>query len=571
MSMQLKGPGEIPAETVRVARAAFPKGGLAIRVRDELGPMFRDEDFADLFASRGRPAWSPAGLALVSVLQFVEGLTDRQAAEAVRARIDFKYALGLHLDDPGFDFSVLSEFRDRLAGADSGRRGMEGVLAAAREKGLLKSAGRARTDSSHVLSSARALCWLEHMAETLRAPLNALAQAAPDWLSGVSETVWFRHYATRAEDSRFPKARAKRGEMGERIGRDGTRLLKAVFAADAPAALRALNEVEILRQVWVQHFHQVDGEVTRRGPKDRPPGAMRLVSPYDPEARGSVKQDTMWNGYKVHFTETCGEDGSPNLVVNVATTVATVPDNAMNEEIHASLAVRDCLPAEHWVDAGYPTAAHVLAARSRHGVELHGPLAGNTSHQAKGAFGLDAFAIDWERRQATCPNGATATQWYPRTDSKGLPVIRVRFPDSRCSPCPDRASCINSAADRGREIMLRQQQSEHDAIRSIRAEQQTDAWKKRYKIRAGVEGTISQAVARCGLRRSRYRGLAKTSLQHQLTGAALNLARIDAHLTGTTRACTHTSHFAALCPVELTLDGTQAGVGVDVNAHAAYG
>ncbi|SCK57231.1 Transposase [Streptomyces sp. SceaMP-e96] len=347
---------------MRVARAAFPKGSLAIRVRDELGPMFRDEDFADLFASRGRPAWSPAGLALVSVLQFVEGLTDRQAAESVRARIDFKYALGLQLDDPGFDFSVLSEFRVRLAGADGGRRVMDGVLAAAWEKGLLKSAGRTRTDSSLVLSSARELCWLEQVAETLRAALNALAQTAPDWLSEVAEPDWFRHYATRAEGSRFPKARAKRDEVGARIGRDGTRLLEAVFGPDAPAALRSVDEVEILRQVWVQHFHRVDGEVTRRGPKDRPPGAMRLVNPYDPQARVGVKRDTMWDGYKVHLTETSGERDVPNLVTNVATTVATVADNAMNEEIHTSLAARNCLPAEHWVDAGYPTAAHVLAA-----------------------------------------------------------------------------------------------------------------------------------------------------------------------------------------------------------------
>ncbi|MFD0317197.1 IS1182 family transposase [Streptomyces flavalbus] len=559
MSLRPKGPGEIPAETVRVARAAFPKGSLAIRVRDELGPMFHDEDFADLFASRGRPAWSPARLALVSVLQFVEGLTDRQAAEAVRARIDFKYALGLQLDDPGFDFSVLSEFRDRLAGADGGRRVMDGVLVAAREKGLLKSAGRARTDSSHVLSSARELCWLEQVAETLRAALNALAQAAPDWLTEIAEPNWFRHYATRAEDSRFPKARAKRDEVGSRIGRDGTRLLEAVFAADAPAELRALDEVEFLRRVWVQHFHRVGGEVTRRGPKDRPPGTTRLVNPYDPEARVGVKRDTMWDGYKVHLTETCGEVDVPNLVTNVATTVATVADNAMNEEIHASLAARDCLPGEHWVDAGYPTAAHVLAARTRHGVELHGPLAGNTSSQAKGAFGLDAFAVDWEHQQVTCPGGATATDWYPRNDSKGLPVIRVRFPASRCGPCPHLSSCVSSATGRRRELMLRQQQAQHDAIRHIRAEQQTDAWKERYKIRAGVEGTISQAVGRCGLRRSRYRGLAKTSLQHQLTGAALNLARIDAHLTDTPRARTRTSHFAALCPAELTLDGAQAG------------
>ncbi|MEV0742631.1 transposase [Streptomyces sp. NPDC050549] len=420
MSMQPKGSGEIPAETVRVAGAAFPKGSLAIRVRDELGPLFRDEEFADLFPVRGRPAWSPAGLALALVWQFVEGLTDRQAAEAVRARIDVKYALGLELDDPGFDFSVLSEFRDRLAQADGGRRVLDGVLAAARAKGLLRKAGRARTDSTHVLTAARELCWLEQVAETLRSALNALAQTAPDWLAGIAEPDWFRHYATRAEDSRFPAGRAKRDEVGERIGRDGTRLLAAVFAPGAPAGLRALAEVETLRQMWVQHFHQVEGEVRRRGPKDRPPGAMRPVTPYDTDARCSVKRDTMWDGYKVHLTETCEPD-TPNLITNVATTVATVSDRSMAETIHTQLAARGCTPGEHWVDAGYPTGAALVSA----------------------------------------------------------------------------------------------------------------------------------------LRRSRYRGLTKTSLQHQLTGAALNLARIDAHLTGTPRAHTRTSHFARLRPADQTIDGAK--------------
>ncbi|WP_141713801.1 transposase, partial [Streptomyces sp. AVP053U2] len=94
MSMHPKGSGEIPAETVRVARAAFPNGSPAIRVRDEPGSLFTDKESVDLFPTRGRPAWSPGRLALVPVLQSVEGLTDRQAAEAVRARIDFKYALG---------------------------------------------------------------------------------------------------------------------------------------------------------------------------------------------------------------------------------------------------------------------------------------------------------------------------------------------------------------------------------------------------------------------------------------------------------------------------------------------
>ncbi|MGK5501551.1 transposase, partial [Streptomyces sp. URMC 125] len=297
---------------------------------------------------------------------------DRQAAEAVRARIDVKYALGLELDDPGFDFSVLSEFRDRLAQADDGRRVLDGVLAAAREKGLLKKAGRARTDSTHVLSAVRELCWLEMVAETLRAALNALAQTAPDWLAGVAGPDWFRHYAARAEDSRFPASRAKRDEAGRRIGRDGTHLLAAVLEPGAPDGLRALAEVETLRQMWVQHFHQVEGEVRRRDPKDRPPGAMRPVSPYDTEARGSVKRDTVWNGYKVHLTETCEPD-TPNLITNVATTVATVSDRSMAETIHTQLAARDCAPGEHWVDAGYPTGAALVSARHEHGIALHGP------------------------------------------------------------------------------------------------------------------------------------------------------------------------------------------------------
>lgn len=557
MSMQPKGSGEIPAETVRVARAAFPKGSLAIRVRDELGPLFTDGEFADLFPARGKPAWSPGRLALVLVLQFVEGLTDRQAAEAVRARIDFKYALGLELVDPGFDFSVLSEFRDRLVDAEAGRRVLDGILAAAREKGLLKSAGRARTDSTHVQSAARQLCWLEMVAETLRSALNALARTAADWLVGVAEPDWFRHYATRAEDSRFPKARTKRDEVGLRIGTDGMRLLQAVFSPQAPEGLRTLDEVEILRQVWVQHFHLVEGEVRRRDPKDRPPGAKRLVSPYDTEARGSVKRDTMWDGYKVHLTETCGTD-DPDLVTNVATTLATVPDNVMAGVIHAGMAERDCLPGEHWVDAGYPTAAQIAAAQSEHGIELHGPLQAVTVAQAKSGsgYGQDAFTIDWDQQQVTCPNGVTSTQWALRSSQQRLPVIRVRFSPADCRRCPALRDCLSSPRAERRELTLRRH-DEHQALAQTRALQQTDAWKTRYKIRAGVEGTISQGVGRCGLRRSRYRGLAKTSLQHQLTGAAINLTRIDAHLTGTPRARTRTSHFAALRPAELTLDGAK--------------
>lgn len=535
-------------ETVRVARAAFPKGSLAIRVRDELGVLFTDEQFAGLFAVRGKPAWSPGRLALVLVLQFVERLTDRQAAEAVRARIDWKYALALELADPGFDFSVLSEFRDRLVTADGGRPVLDGILAAAREKGLLSRGGKARTDSTHVLSAARDLNWLELVGESLRAALNAVARTEPDWLSTHALPDWFTHYSTRIEDSRFPKAQAKRAEVGRRIGRDGMRLLEMIWTDDAPVALRALPEAELLRQLWIQQFHLVEGEVERRDPKDRPPGAERLVTPYDVHARGSVKRDIFWDGYKVHLTETC-EPGTVHLVTNVTTTAATVPDDRMAAVVHAGLARRDLLPGEHWVDTGYANAGALAAAQRDHGVALHGPMRSVTVPHARGeaAYGQDAFTIDWDNQHVTCPNGVTSTQWHQRRSEDGLPTIRVRFSPADCRTCPQLRACVNSPKAQRREINLKPRE-EYAALQQARKLQQTDEWKDRYKIRAGVEGTVSQAIQACGLRRSRYHGLAKTSLQHQLTAAAINLIRISARLSGQPHARTRTSHLAALRP-----------------------
>jgi transposase len=548
MSMQPREPGEIPVETVRVARAAFPKGSLAIRVRDELGVLFADEQFADLFPVRGKPAWSPGRLAMVLVLQFVEGLTDRQAAEAVRARIDWKFALGLELADPGFDFSVLSEFRDRLVGGDAGRTVLDAILVAAQERGLVAAGGKARTDSTHVLSSARELNWLELVGETLRAALDAVARAEPEWLRERAVPDWFKHYATRIEDSRFPKAHAKRVEVGRRIGADGTHLLRMIWTDNAPATLRELPQVEILRQVWVQHFHLVEGEVERRDPKDRPPGAKRLVTPYDVEARGSVKRDTMWDGYKVHLTETCEPD-AVHLVTNVTTTVATVPDDRMAAVVHAGLAARGLLPDEHWVDAGYTNSSALAAARIDHEVDLHGPLPPVTVAQVRGegTYGQDAFTIDWDNQHVTCPNGITSTQWHHRRSEEQLPVIRVRFSPADCRTCPSLRDCVSSPKAQRREITLRPRH-EYEALHQARQLQATDEWKYRYKIRAGVEGTISQGVQACGLRRSRYRGLGKTSLQHQLTGAAINLIRINAWLSDKPRARTRTSPLTALRP-----------------------
>src|SRR3954451_967729 len=176
----------VPGGTARVAKAAFRRGNPLLKLRDELGAIFRDEDFADLFPRRGQPGLAPWRLALVTLLQFREDLSDRRAAEAVRARIDWKYLLGLELDDPGFDASVLCEFRARLIEGGAEERLLGRLLEACQGRGLLEARGRQRSDPTHVLAAIRRLTRLELVGETLRAALNELAAVAPDWLREVA-------------------------------------------------------------------------------------------------------------------------------------------------------------------------------------------------------------------------------------------------------------------------------------------------------------------------------------------------------------------------------------------------
>jgi transposase len=173
----------VPPETVRVASAAFPKGHRYLQLADELDTLFTDEAFLALFPTHGQPAQPPWRLALVTLLQFAEGLSDRQAANAVRSRIDWKYVLRLELTDAGFDASILSEFRTRLIAGAAEFQLFEILLTWCRDRQLVKARGRQRTDSTHILAAVRALNRIEVVGETMRHALNALAIAAPEWVA----------------------------------------------------------------------------------------------------------------------------------------------------------------------------------------------------------------------------------------------------------------------------------------------------------------------------------------------------------------------------------------------------
>src|SRR3954447_22310657 len=280
----------VPEGTARVARAAFRKGNPLLQLRDERGTIFSDEGFADLFPRLGQPGLPPWRLALVTILQFRENLPDRQAAEAVRARIDWKYLLGLELADPGFDHSVLCEFRSRLLEGRAEERLLGKLLDACRARGLLKARGRQRTDSTRVLASIRVLNRLELLGETLRAALNELAAAAPDWLRGAAPRAWYERYARRVEDGRLPRAAAEREAYARAVGEDGFALLDWLDEPATPEGLRSLPAVEVLRRVWARHFVREDGGapgggVRLRAKGDPSPATEPVESPYDPEAR----------------------------------------------------------------------------------------------------------------------------------------------------------------------------------------------------------------------------------------------------------------------------------------------
>jgi transposase len=192
----------MPPETARVARAAFPKGNRCLRVADELDSLFTDEAFLALFPTHGQPALPPWRLALVTLLQFAEGLSERQAANAVRSRIDGKYVLRLELMEPGFDASVLSEFRTRLITGAAESLLFDTLLIWCRDRQLVKARGRQRTNSTHILAAVRALNRIEVVGETMRHVLNTLAVVVPEWLRAVSDPEWQGRYARRAEDAR---------------------------------------------------------------------------------------------------------------------------------------------------------------------------------------------------------------------------------------------------------------------------------------------------------------------------------------------------------------------------------
>jgi transposase len=419
--------------------------------------------------------------------------------------------LGLELEDRGFDFSVLSEFRSRLIKGQMEYLLFETMLNCLKQRGLIKAGGRQRADATHVLAAVRAVNRMVCVGETMRAALNTLAEVVPEWLGSFAPDQWYERYEHRVEEYRLPKEQAKRTALVETIGADGYALLEAIGITPDLHWVHHVPAVEILRRVWVQQFEIVEDKVHFRANDNIPPPSQMICSPYDAEATYGRKLTTWWVGYKVHLTESCDED-SPRLITHVETSRAGNGDVDVTPLIHQALKEKDLLPKEHLTDTNYAESKQFVQSRQIYGIDLLAPTRADHQWQAKEkqGFAANSFDIDWDAQQATCPAGQKSSSWTPAVDRYDNEVIKIKFSMKDCKRCPIKTHCTK-AQRRTTSVRIKHH---HEALQQARARQKDATFWEKYQARSGIEGTISQGVRAFGLRRSRYRGRKKTHLQH---------------------------------------------------------
>ena len=519
MSLKPQPPRPMPAEVARLAHL-LPAESPYRLVGDVVYEQYDEADFVDLYHVEGRPGVSPVDLSFVTAFQVLENLSDRQAAEAVRLRVDVKYALHLPLDYAGFDFSVLSEFRDRVIRHGAEARLFDAVLAQLQALGVFKQRGRQRTDSLAVLTKVRNLNRIEMVVETLRVALQALLKADGNWTRATVPPTWEEVYGERCITAKLTQA--ERHALAERVGPDGQWLLERLRAETAPAGLSTLPAVQLLATVWQQQFETLEGRVVLRD-RDDADGHTRIVTPHDPDARYSKKGEQQWVGDKLQVTETDDED-RPHLITDIAVTASVETDYEALDGIQRRLEQRGLEPAQPYADAGYVTEANLAHSAGRE-IDLVGPVKKDTSRQARmpGGITLEQFDVDAEAGVAICPAGQQA-----RASTRRGKRFIFRFRSAVCAACPLRPRCCTGHG--GRHLSLGRH---YQLLRAARARQESEALQADYHHhRSGIEGCLSALVRGHGVRIARYIGRAKRHLHALFTAAAVNLRRAARWLAG---------------------------------------
>ena len=483
-----------------------------IKLRPQLETMYCEQN--------GRPAEEPVRMAGVLILQFMERLPDRQAAEACTWDGRWKLALHMEVDEPGFHPTTLVKYRRRLVRHGLERIGFDGVLAAMREAGYLPKQGRQRLDSSHVIGLVSHMSRLECVRETLRLALEALE---PIGAPGRPESwpVWWERYVESKLDYKADEAKL-RAKM-DQAGVDARDLLR--WAKGQGAGLTAVDAVELLARVYAENFEETAAPAVGQR-RAQPAGAVH--NPHDPEAQWSTKKTTRqkeWVGYKVQVAETVEEQprtaGEPTrgVITAVVTQEATASDKAALPVVEqAWKASGQEQPEQLYVDAGYTSGAELARAEASNR-ELKGPM--QPAPTKDGRVSSEVFEVSAEQRRAVCPAGQTSTNCSRLEKHTGRVTYRFEWTNALCGACTMRAQCLGKGQSH-RTLVVGEH---HDLLQARRQEQKTERFQADMQHRNGIEGTISELTRGYDMRGCRYRGLAKARLQNCFIGAACNLKR----------------------------------------------
>lgn len=513
MSLQWALSRQVPPDTAAIGQAVLKTDNIFRQIGERFDELFPEEgELAFLYDSQGRGAMPPLLMALVTVFQMLEKVPDRQAAEYVASRIDWKYALHLPLTYTGFHWTDLLAFRKRLWEHRQERLLYDRFLARLQQLGLVKRRGKMRTDSTHVLAVVERLSQLELITETIRVALRAVILTAPAWAEQMLPDTFQEIYSD--PQSEYGLSGAEVSKRLQQVGRDGYWFLGQIERL-APPEVQQLPEVDILRTVLQQNY---PAGPNKPPAQKRPTGSEVIESPHEPEARGGVKRSLRWTGYKMQVTETC-DIGFPPLIVDLEITGALENDAPQLPRIQDRLEARDMLPGEQQADQAY-ISARLLVSSARRGINLLGIPPADT--QGPAGFRQTDFEIDVPAQRATCPAGQVNQVWSEKHGPEGEPpAILVRFAGSVCQACPSFGVCTKSR--KGRSLTLHPYRA---VLLARRAEAETRAFREQLQLRAGIEGTLSELVRAHGLRQARYRGLVKLRLQGYFTALAVDLKRL---------------------------------------------
>ena len=485
------------------------------RMREGLCSLYCDNN--------GRPGIEPVILAATSLLQFMEKAPDRQAAELVKLHLGWKYAMDLEMGYAGFHPTSLVKFRNRLLENDAYRVVFDGLLKELREAGLVKTKRKERLDSTHVLGAVAKMSRLEVVRETLRLFLedvqrNHRNSTLPEW--AVLEARYL--------DSQIAWHRLGQEGLKEKFHQAGCDALGLIeWLRTQPEELRESKPARLLQRVFDEQY-ELDGDEVRRR-KTEASGVVQ--NPHDPDVQWATKdlaKTKQWEGYKVQIAETVAEDGqakdkgepTEQFITEITTTEAIASDLDGRKRVENNQREQGVEWAEEvFVDAAYVT-NDTLAEAKEQGRELIGPARPSANASGKNLFSATAFDVDVAHRKAICPAGHESRQ-CSRLENQQTGQVDYRFEwAGLCDGCALQKQCTKSRS--GRRMLVVGEH--HDLLQQRRREAQTEEFKKRMQQRNGIEGTVSE-FARGGGRRTRYRGLAKTTLANYFQGAAINANR----------------------------------------------